>query len=1432
MQIKRLKDTTITCRLIASFALIIVIFMVEVIYSGIASHQIDQLHSHNINFVTERSLAVVDFHQEFTEMRRLLRETFMHANWRESADQSEWQRVEQQLTASRQRLYQLAEQYMESVWADHLFTGEMEAIRIYLMSETIAHVDQIYYIFHDNFFLSSNQSYDHGNVLEYTAVADEMLQELRRLSVDARQAIMASTRDVLERARVISIIAFIGAVLLAAYLGFLMVRSFKNSVRSIQENVALVTVGDFETSLKKLGRDEISRAFAHMINVFVRLIEEINHTTNEVKNKNSQTRMDLNLFEGGYRQAALAINDLLDTVAAQKEENERMMFMFNQMPLISIFFDSKGQIIECNDEAARKFKIEDKNQYKQDFNRFSPELQPNGRRSGEYAAEILARGLQEDCIVFDWVQKDSEGRLFPVEVVGVSGLFKGEKVFVSYARDVTAEKEAQEREQEVNQRLRLMFDATPVLIAFWDEDSSCVDSNPYVLNLYGLASKKEYGRRVFDLMPERQPSGEPSQAFWKQKLEEIRESGYATFKFVCQKQNGELIYTEVAGVRMKMNGRMILATYSDDVTEVVLSQQAAKDAAERTQLMLNASPILIEFWNQQNEIIDCNPFVLKLFRLASKEEYIERYAEFLPRVQPDGTPSWSYWVRQLEKVFEEGHNTFDMMLVDRQGEAIYTEVVGVRMTMNSEVVAVTYSNDVTKVKKSIEKIKKAEERTNLMLNGTPVACYLISRDFTILDCNREAVALFDFASKEEALKKSGDIFAQSGFGEIKRHFDAAFNEGFAEFEWALFKADGTKVPCEISFVRFELEDAHLAAAYVQDLTVFHQMLAQKEKMQIAEENSQAKTKFLASISHEIRTPITAVMGISEIQLQNPALPLEAEEAFAKIYDSATILLNIINDILDISKIETGKMDLILERYEVSGLAIDTVQMHLIYLGSKDIRFAVNADEQMPAYLKGDELRIKQILNNILSNAFKYTDAGKVTLDLRCEYPQGDQSAGATAQLIIRVTDTGKGMTESQLAALQDEYTRFHEKETRFTQGTGLGMPIVTNLVALMGGKFDVKSQVGVGTTVTICLPQEIAGEEKLGREMVKALRRFESGVLTTTKKMNFTPEPMPYGRVLIVDDVETNLYVAKGLMGFYNLQIETVTSGYAAIEKVKGGEVYDIIFMDYMMPGLNGIEAAKTIRRLGYTAPIVALTANALIGQAEEFLKSGFDGFVSKPIQTARLNAVLNKFVREKQPPEVLEAARGEVKNAASKTSEAERNSMDAYYSSPDIKKKLRKEFLRTQGNIVPEIVGAIAGQDIKTAHRLAHTLKGLAGLIFEDQLLGLASRVEGDLKVGKIPTRLLDELKRETERVIGEITEQFKDEPQTAAAPEPNKEKAKEMFDKLAALLAQNLGEAMDLIDDLAGIPGTKELIAQIEDFEFAAALETLEGLRESLGV
>jgi signal transduction histidine kinase/CheY-like chemotaxis protein len=410
----------------------------------------------------------------------------------------------------------------------------------------------------------------------------------------------------------------------------------------------------------------------------------------------------------------------------------------------------------------------------------------------------------------------------------------------------------------------------------------------------------------------------------------------------------------------------------------------------------------------------------------------------------------------------------------------------------------------------------------------------------------------------------------------------------------------------------------------------------------AEAASQAKSAFLANTSHEIRTPLNAILGLSEAELRNN-LPRKTRENLEKIYNSGTILLGIINDILDISKIESGKFQLLPSVYDFCSLVGDTVNMNIVRLGSKPITFELQIDETIPSKMYGDEIRIKQILNNILSNAFKYTEKGTITLEITCER---DEREPEDVLLSFTVTDTGIGIKKEDMKNLFSEYGQVNLPETRQIEGTGLGLSISKNLVGLMKGSIHAESEYGKGSRFTAKIRQETVDSTPIGSQAVQNLKNFRfmanqgqrgnQGLKGLKGLKELVRTPMPYGKVLVVDDVTVNLDVAKALMLPYALTIHCVSSGKQAIERVREGHIYDLIFMDHMMPEMDGIEATRIIREeigteYAKTVPIVALTANALVGNESMFLKKGFQAFLSKPVDTLKLDALLNAWIRDRR---------------------------------------------------------------------------------------------------------------------------------------------------------------------------------------------------------
>lgn len=389
--------------------------------------------------------------------------------------------------------------------------------------------------------------------------------------------------------------------------------------------------------------------------------------------------------------------------------------------------------------------------------------------------------------------------------------------------------------------------------------------------------------------------------------------------------------------------------------------------------------------------------------------------------------------------------------------------------------------------------------------------------------------------------------------------------------------------------------------------------AQRRELELAKEEalalSEVKTAFLANMSHEIRTPINVILGMNEMILREKE-PGQIVRYAANIQNAGKTLLTLINNILDVSKIESGKLELLEENYKTSELISDLAMIGHERAAKHGIAFTTEADENLPSVLYGDFIHIKQVVMNFLSNAVKYTEKGAITLRFV-------QKTGAR-QLLLRITvhDTGSGIDKNKLDDLFQPFTRGDLPAYRNIEGTGLGLAIARELTELMGGKIEVDSVLGVGSAFTVEIPQTVEDSTPIGR--------WEDGrSWASSAESRFIA---PAGKILIVDDNRENLEVVKSLLKRSLLQVDTAAGGAECLQAAVI-KAYDLIFLDYMMPGLDGIETLKHLRAAGVRTPAVALTASAVTGVREKLLAAGFTAYLSKPVLWQELEDVIIRLL-------------------------------------------------------------------------------------------------------------------------------------------------------------------------------------------------------------
>jgi signal transduction histidine kinase/DNA-binding NarL/FixJ family response regulator len=642
-----------------------------------------------------------------------------------------------------------------------------------------------------------------------------------------------------------------------------------------------------------------------------------------------------------------------------------------------------------------------------------------------------------------------------------------------------------------------------------------------------------------------------------------------------------------------------------------------------------------------------------------------------------------------------------------------------------------------------------------------------------------------------------------------------------------FKHEGISYQVDAEIIRDAKGEPISYLLVIQDITDVENAARRQADLE-----NEAKSLFVANISHEMRTPLNAVLGLSELLLESQGFSQENEMYLEKIYNAGSTLLSIINDILDISKIAAGKLELNQQKYNVADMLNDTIAQNILLIDSKPVRFNLDVNEQTPLYLFGDELRVKQIISNLLSNAFKYTERGKTELHLDFE------QEGNSVWLALRVNDTGIGIRKRDLERIFTDYTRFDEASNRKTDGTGLGLSITKDLIELMDGTVNVESEFGKGSAFIVRIKQQYVDETIIGREIVTKLRNFS---YVTSKRYHGTQinrVSLPHARVLVVDDNLTNLEIAKGFMQPYGMVVDCVESGQAAIDAIRKEEaIYDAVFMDHMMPGIDGVEATRIIReeidsQYAKTVPIIAFTANAVAGSKEFFIGKGFNAFISKPLDIFKLDEIVCAWIgpaekEQSSPSQIHEKPPKSIGESLKSNHRAVKNTYRdglnwhmglEFFGSEESFYKVLRSFAANTRPLLDSIV-TVNESSLSEYATIVHGIKSSSYGICADPIGRLAEALERAAKAGNLDfvvqnnQEFLDEIHRLIRHIdiILNTTEGFGTKP------------LKSKLDKAEALRLRDACDRyhMDEID---------AVMREIEQYEYTDDKELVLWLRNSI--
>lgn len=851
------------------------------------------------------------------------------------------------------------------------------------------------------------------------------------------------------------------------------------------------------------------------------------------------------------------------------------------------------------------------------------------------------------------------------------------------------------------------------------------------------------------------------------------------------------------------------AILRNDMERVAVEEKIAKESAERIKIMLNATPLASRLWNKEYRIFECNDKALRLFGHPNKQEFMDKYATMSPEYQPDGQLSSKKSIEKLKLAFQGSQQVFEWVHLLPDGTLLPVEITLERVEYQNDYAVAGYTRDLRESKTLLEKIQNEKDKFReaahwyeSILDAIPVIVTVQDLDRNFSFINHTAEVIFE-KNRQELIGNQCKHLGLSICDTENCSIECS-NRGQSQ---TYFVHNNATYQSDVKLLTDLHGTVYGHIELIQDITKMEnmgrrqaeyeaalEMLEMQEKQEKAEAASAAKSEFLANMSHEIRTPMNSIIGFADLAFSEVMSP-KAKDYLKKIIDNSRLLLLIINDILDISKVESGNMTLEHIPFDLQELLANCQSIIYPKALEKGIELRFFSEAIIRKQLYGDPLRIRQVLLNLLSNAVKFTDGGQVSFFAYVLLLTDDK-----ATIYFEVIDSGIGMTQDQIATITLPFAQADTSTTRKYGGTGLGLSISNSLLHLMGSELEIESIPGKGSKFGFRITLDIATEktEKIENDPI-------SGEFA---------RPMFVGDILVCEDNKMNQNVITEHLKKIGISSEIAENGSIAINMVKeriktGKKPFDLIFMDVQMPVMDGFEATPKIVALGTGTPIIALTADVLSTDRDLYQSFGMVDCLTKPFTSKQLWTCLLRYMKPKNFEQTTEK--------------------------DDIfQQQLQADFIRNNHDVFYKTTKAIDSGDVTLAYRLMHSLKSNAGLLGKTKLQKTADALTNAIKNKQDVGEELDVLQYELNKVLDEL-KLLVGEVTPASGNGLNSidiKVAQKLFSELEPLLRKGSPGSLKFLADLRKIPGSEVLVAQIEEFYFSKALEALSILKKNMGI